>query len=125
MVSMRLCEENRVSLAILALFLSLLFLFLCVVSSSQPQVVNLTCISDRPVTYLYNTLHYYELKVRERTSLKRRLVFAVLGSLQDSKVTGFGLSEPYQKYMQGPTESWTPELDYFMWLIQRICDSIL
>ena len=112
-------------------------------------------VLDRPVIYLYNTLHYYEMKVRERPSLKRRLVLAVLGSLQDnksgqgavqenkvgqgpiqdsksgqgsaddSKSPNFGLSKQYQKYMQGTSDKWTPELDYYMRLIQRICDSIL
>lgn len=27
---------------------------------------------DRPVTYLYNTLHYYESKLRDRPPLKRK-----------------------------------------------------
>ena len=35
--------------------------------------------SDRPVTYLYNTLHYYEKKLRDRPTLKRKLVQAIIG----------------------------------------------
>jgi mediator of RNA polymerase II transcription subunit 23 len=38
--------------------------------------------ADRPVTYLYNTLHYYERHLRERTSLKRKLVHAIMSSLK-------------------------------------------
>ncbi|KAK3924714.1 Mediator of RNA polymerase II transcription subunit 23 [Frankliniella fusca] len=79
---------------------------------------------DRPVTYLYNTLHYYESKVRDRASLKRRLVYAVLTHLQDSKVHGFGLSVPYQQYMQGSSDIWNPDLDYYKRLIERICDTM-
>lgn len=29
---------------------------------------------DRPVTYLYNTLHFYERKLRDRPALKKYLV---------------------------------------------------
>lgn len=111
---------------------------------------------DRPVTYLYNTLHYYELKVRDRPSLKRRLVVAVLGLLHETKIPGFGLSEPYQQYLtlvaqaekaaQAAAQTaaqtgqaaasasaaaavagsldWTPELDYYVRLIRRLCDTI-
>ena len=33
--------------------------------------------SDRPVTYLYNTLHYYEHCLRDKASLKKKLVGAI------------------------------------------------
>lgn len=35
---------------------------------------------DRPVTYLYNTLHFYERKLRDRPALKKYLVNIVLES---------------------------------------------
>lgn len=38
--------------------------------------------ADRPVTYLYNTLHYYERQLRDRTNLKRKLVHAIMSSLK-------------------------------------------
>lgn len=38
--------------------------------------------ADRPVTYLYNTLHYYERHLKDRTSLKRKLVHAIMLSLK-------------------------------------------
>lgn len=38
--------------------------------------------ADRPVTYLYNTLHYYERHLRDRTNLKRKLVHAIMSSLK-------------------------------------------
>jgi len=79
------------------------------------------------VTYLYNTLHYYERKLRDRPPLKRRLVAAVLGSLRDIRAPGWSLSEPYQTYMQRQTEetNWVPELDYYVRLVRRIVESIL
>jgi len=65
------------------------------------------------------------MKVRDRPGLKRRLVLAVLGSSLENTVPGFGLSEKAKMYMQESAENLKPELSYFMWLIQQICDSIL
>lgn len=65
------------------------------------------------------------MKVRDKPSLKRRLILAVLGSSLENKAPGFGLSEKAQVYMQESAENLNPELNYYMWLIQRICDSIL
>lgn len=44
---------------------------------------------DRPVTYLYNTLHYYERHLRDRTNLKRKLVHAIMSSLKVGKETQY------------------------------------
>ena len=42
---------------------------------------------DRPITYLYNTLHYYENRIRDRLSLKKKLVSCIIGKCkQISKV---------------------------------------
>ena len=34
----------------------------------------------KPLTYLYNSLHYYERVVRDKPMLKRKLIFAVTGN---------------------------------------------
>lgn len=74
---------------------------------------------DRPMTYLYNTLHYYEKILRDRPPLKRRLVAAVLGSLKET------LSEPYQIFLKrGADEVWVPELDYYIQLVKRVVDTM-
>lgn len=52
---------------------SLLFGYLCLLPRLR---------ADRPVTYLYNTLHYYERHLRDRTNLKRKLVHAIMSSLK-------------------------------------------
>lgn len=80
---------------------------------------------DRPITYLYNTLHYYERKLRERSSLKRRLVGAVLGSLKDIRPAGWALSDAYLNYLArtGEDASWVPELDYYRHMVKRVVDS--
>ena len=36
---------------------------------------------DRPISYLYNTLHYYELRVRDRAMLKKKLISNIVGKL--------------------------------------------
>uniref|UniRef100_A0A1B6D9V1 Mediator of RNA polymerase II transcription subunit 23 n=1 Tax=Clastoptera arizonana TaxID=38151 RepID=A0A1B6D9V1_9HEMI len=78
---------------------------------------------DRPVTYLYNTLHYYERNLRERPLLKRRLVSAVLGSLNDIRAPGWSLSEPYYNYMTEKL-NWIPDLDYYVQLVRRIVNTM-
>ncbi|XP_066992222.1 mediator of RNA polymerase II transcription subunit 23 isoform X2 [Anabrus simplex] len=104
-----------------------------VTKSLETLLEHLGCLykfHDRPVTYLYNTLHYYERKLRDRPPLKRRLVSAVLGSLRDIRPPGWSLSEPYQNYMQRQADrqtdetSWVPELDYYIRLVRRIVDTM-
>lgn len=47
------------------------------------RLICVDCLcADRPVTYLYNTLHYYERHLRDRTNLKRKLVHAIMSSLK-------------------------------------------
>lgn len=86
-------------------------------------------VADRPVTYLYNTLHYYERKLQDRPQLTRRLVNAILSSFCESRSPGWSLSDQYVQYMQGGDKgdnfTWVPELDYYINLIQRLVDSIL
>ena len=86
-------------------------------------IINQIIVLDRPVTYRYNTLHYYERVLWDRPQLKRKLVSAVLGTAEGSK--GWPLSEPYLSYMQQQLDKWTPELDYYVKLIRRIVESIL
>ncbi len=38
---------------------------------------------DRPVSYLYNTLFYYERRLQDRPVLKKKLVSAIIGALKD------------------------------------------
>ena len=37
------------------------------------------CPADRPMTYLYNTLHYYEKKLRDKPAFKKKLVYTIIG----------------------------------------------
>ncbi|XP_071446035.1 mediator of RNA polymerase II transcription subunit 23 isoform X2 [Hetaerina americana] len=100
-----------------------------VTKSLETLLEHLGCLykfHDRPVTYLYNTLHYYERKLRDRPALKRRLVSAVLGSLREIRPHGWSLSEAYQGYMQRQPDdiSWLPDLDYYVRLVRRIVETM-
>lgn len=83
--------------------------------------------ADRPITYLYNTFHYYESKLRERPNLKRRLVVAVIVSQQDIRPTNWALTEEYRQYLSRPPEdiAWNPGLSYYTALVRRLVHSIL
>lgn len=93
------------------------FSFFCNLCSKMQNFI--VIFPDRPVTYLYNTLHYYEQKLRDRPLLKRKLVSAVLGFLYVSRAPGWGLSKAYLAYMQSDRTSWIPDLDYYVQLIRR------
>ncbi|OBS64734.1 hypothetical protein A6R68_06727, partial [Neotoma lepida] len=82
---------------------------------------------DRPVTYLYNTLHYYEMCLRNRDHLKRKLVHAIIGSLKDNRPQGWCLSDTYLKHAMNAREDnpWVPEDSYYCKLIGRLVDNIL
>lgn len=80
---------------------------------------------DRPVTYLYNTLHYYQNRLRDKPTFKKKLVSTTLGALRDIKPANWALSDQYQAYLQNTAEdiSWTPDSDYYAGLINRFVDS--
>ena len=90
---------------------------------------------DRPITYLYNTLFYYELKLRDRPLLKRMLVGTIVQSLSSVREKNWALTEQYQMYVknQMPEESpsnmasnivkWKPDLSYYMSLVKRLIES--
>uniref|UniRef100_A0A7G3ABS6 Mediator of RNA polymerase II transcription subunit 23 n=1 Tax=Lutzomyia longipalpis TaxID=7200 RepID=A0A7G3ABS6_LUTLO len=82
---------------------------------------------DRPITYLYNTLHYYERKLKDNASIKRTLVGAVIGSLKDVRPANWALTEHFQLYLQkseSDANQWKPELTYYISLIRRLIDTI-
>ncbi|KAH6922410.1 hypothetical protein HPB50_013523 [Hyalomma asiaticum] len=82
---------------------------------------------DRPLTYLYNTLHYYEQKLKDRPPLKKKLVAAITGSLKDIRSGNWALSEAYLSYLHRPAEdtSWIPDLDYYIVLVRRMAESVV
>ncbi|XP_065332205.1 mediator of RNA polymerase II transcription subunit 23 isoform X2 [Cloeon dipterum] len=99
-----------------------------IIKSLETLLEHLGCLykfHDRPISYLYYTLHYFEHKLRDKASLRRKLVAAVIGSLRDIRPNGWSLSEPYQNYLrQSDEKQWNPELDYYIHLIQRVVDTL-
>ncbi|CAL1290327.1 unnamed protein product [Larinioides sclopetarius] len=81
---------------------------------------------DRPLTYLYNTLHYYEQKLRDRPPLKKKLVSAIIGSLKDIRPEGWALSDGYLSYINDTSDelNWIPDHDYYVKLIGRLVDTL-
>lgn len=100
---------------------------------------------DRPVTFLYNTLHYYERKLRDCPVLKKKLVTAVIGSFKEVRPANWALTEAFQNYLaqdSGPLAAggttanpsdpanipvqvtWQPELSYYVALVRRLVESI-
>lgn len=81
---------------------------------------------DRPVTYLYNTLHYYEQKLKDKPQLKRTLVQSVIGAFKDVRPSNWAMSEAYLNYMNKPADdvTWNDELDYYIKLIGRLVDTM-
>ena len=51
---------------------------------------------DRPVFYLYNTLHYYEKRLRDRVLLKKTLIAKIVGAFGDERPAGWCLSPQFQ-----------------------------
>lgn len=93
-----------------------------------PHLIAFSTFADRPITYLYNTLHFYERRLRERPPLKKLLVSAVIGSLTSIRPANWAITEQYQKYIETPdTEAtaWQPELSYYIALMKRLVDSKL
>jgi len=80
------------------------------------------------MTYLYNTLHYYETKLRDRVSLKRKLVGSITDALKVVRPVGWALSqEIMEKYLSGLPQDetpWRPGIDYYHKLVGRLVSSM-
>lgn len=80
---------------------------------------------DRPITFLFNTLNYYEHCLRDKPSLKKKLVGAIIGAQKDVHPAGWCLSKDYMEYLSSPEETpWTPYLEYYRNVIGRLVDTI-
>ncbi|PVD23184.1 hypothetical protein C0Q70_16447 [Pomacea canaliculata] len=81
---------------------------------------------DHPITYLYNTLFYYEKRLSGAPLLKRRLVNAVIGAFKDIRPSNWCLSEKYQGYLSQPADdsSWKPDHEYYVHMVSRLVNTI-
>ena len=81
---------------------------------------------EKPITYLYNTLHFYELKLKDRPAVKRKLVGSIIGAFKDVRRSNWAISESYQAFiLRSPEDTdWTPDLDYYIKLMNRLVDTL-
>ena len=79
------------------------------------------------MTYLYNTLHYYETKLRERPALRKKIVGSITDALKVVRPPGWALTqEMTEKYLVPPGEevSWKPGVDYYHRLVARMVSAL-
>lgn len=114
-----------------------------IINSFDGILEHLGCLykfHDRPVTYLYNTLHYYERKLRDVPVLKKKLVTAVIGAFKEVRPPNWALTDAFKTYLQqdnppltatpgdpnaaAAQPSWQPELSYYVALVRRLVESI-
>ncbi|XP_046366598.1 mediator of RNA polymerase II transcription subunit 23-like isoform X3 [Haliotis rufescens] len=98
-----------------------------ILESILDQIGCLYKFHDRPVTYLYNTLFYYEKRLSGKSSLKRKLVQGIIaGAFKEIRPPNWCLSEDYNRLLQMPHDdlSWIPDQDYYVRLIARLVDTI-
>lgn len=83
---------------------------------------------DKPLTYLYNTLHYYDSQLP--STLKRKLTATIVGAFSDLRPPNWCLSESFTQYLQKsssnnqPVEEWIPNQDYYRKLIGRLMETL-
>eukprot|EP00795_Rhopilema_esculentum_P007477 gene7477-13251_t len=80
---------------------------------------------DRPITYLYNTLHYFAQKLKDRPTVKKKLVEAIIGAQTPCHPPGWALSQGFIEYLSRTEDiTWAPDHAYFCTLIGRLVDTI-
>jgi len=86
---------------------------------------------QRPMTYLYNTLHYYEDRLRDRAPLRKKIVASITDALKEVRPVGWALTQEIQeKYLSAetadgrPDDSWRPGPEYYFRLVQRSVSSL-
>lgn len=79
---------------------------------------------EKPITYLYNTLHFYEQNLKDRPFVKKRLVASIISAFDKVKPPNWALTKQYTAYMDGSDEKWIPTLDYYIHLLSRLVDTL-
>lgn len=77
---------------------------------------------DKPLTYLYHTLHYYDSRLPP--SLKRKLTSTIVGAFSDIRPSNWCLSEEFNNYLEKNTDYWVPDQDYYRRLVGRLVETL-
>ncbi|XP_047129297.1 mediator of RNA polymerase II transcription subunit 23 isoform X1 [Hydra vulgaris] len=72
---------------------------------------------EQPITYLYNTLHYYEKKLKENAIIKRKLMLSICTS-SGNLLDGIFSTEIIE-FINKESDTWVPNIDYFVELFQK------
>uniref|UniRef100_A0A336LHK9 Mediator of RNA polymerase II transcription subunit 23 n=1 Tax=Culicoides sonorensis TaxID=179676 RepID=A0A336LHK9_CULSO len=79
---------------------------------------------ERPITYLYNTLYYYEQKLRDFPGLKRKLISCIALEICTNK---FAISDMYRKYLQFSEindNMFSKDTSYYSEIVKKVLDAI-
>lgn len=85
---------------------------------------------DKPLTYLYNTLYYYDSQLP--SALKKKLTMSIVGAFKDIRPPNWCLTEPLMLHLQNSltanhnqqNEEWAPGPDYYRLVIGRLVDTL-
>jgi len=75
---------------------------------------------DRPITYLYNTLHYFQKKLSDDGKMKKKIASVIISSQKDNYPDGWACSPEFMDYLNGPSETWSMSYQYLDSLITRL-----
>jgi mediator of RNA polymerase II transcription subunit 23 len=80
---------------------------------------------DKPLTYLYNTLYYYDSQLP--SALKKKLTKSIVCAFNDIRPQNWCLTEPLLQYLVNNSqqaEEWAPGLEYYRKVIGRLVDTL-
>uniref|UniRef100_A0A6G1S8A1 Mediator of RNA polymerase II transcription subunit 23 n=1 Tax=Aceria tosichella TaxID=561515 RepID=A0A6G1S8A1_9ACAR len=90
---------------------------------------NLYRFHDKPLTYLYNTLYYYDSQLP--SALKKKLTMSIIGAFKDVRPPNWCLTESLMQHLQKSlapgnqqNEEWVPGPNYYRSVIGRLVDTI-
>lgn len=78
---------------------------------------------DRPITYLYNTLHYYAQCMP--ANLKKKLVSTVLNSQSSNYIEGWSCTKEFLEYLDSSNDYWEVKPSYMINVVGRFVRTIL
>lgn len=77
---------------------------------------------DKPLTYLYNTLYYYDSS-KLPPCVKKKLTSSIVGAFNEIRSQYWCLSEAMTHYLQSD-EKWQPNYEYYRRIIGRLVDTL-
>lgn len=82
---------------------------------------------DKPLTYLYNTLHYYDPKLP--VSVRRLLSTTIINAFQDLRPQNWCFSPMFSQYLQespknGTLDNWVPNQEYYRNVMGRLVETL-